>query len=298
MVPHIQRILPKTNFPTGTNVRVRMSVNSNWNPSLTAGPGNMFIWRIADDGNSGQILPTNFLYTDTVNNLDYFEANSPDGLSTFGLSSFTGNNNPFQMIVFAMQEVINPGNPANQNTDSQGGGGGSGSNAVAVTPKQNSDALSVPHDPGRTAKIYTNTNGVITQNTTLQSTDGLATVNIGTGIVARDVEGKPLSSLTIRALLQEDLPNTSPGASLSFAGRAYELLPEGATFLPGITINFTLPNVQFGQELTVKMYDNTTDTWQDVPSSINPETGIITAHISHFCCFALFAETGHPRIHT
>ncbi len=217
--------ITKTNFPTGTNVRVRMSVNSNWNPSLIAGPGNMFIWRISDDGNSGQILPTNFLYNDPENNLDYFEANSPGGLSTFGLSSFTGNNNPFQMIVFAMQEVINPGNPANQNTDSQGGGGGSGSNAVAVTPKQNSDALSVPHDPGRTAKIYTNTNGVITQNTTLQSTDGFATVIVGTGIIARDTNGKPLSSLAIKAILPEDLPKASPGASLSFAGRAYRAHP-------------------------------------------------------------------------
>ncbi len=283
--------ITKTNFPPGTNVKVRMSVNSNWNPSLTAGPGNMFIWRIADNGNSGQILPTNFLYTDTVNNLDYFEADSPNGLSTFGLSSLTGNNNPFQMIVFALQEVINPGNPDNQDTDSQSGGGGSGSNAIAITPNQTSGAKSVSQDPGRTAKIYANTNGVITQVTTLKSTDGLATVNIGSGIVAKDAEGKPLSSITIRATPSENLPNASPGGSYSFAGRAYELLPDGATFSPEISVSFTAPNVQFGQELMVKVYNHATDTWQDVPSSINPETGIITAHISHFCCFALFAGT-------
>jgi PKD repeat protein len=283
--------ITKTNFPPGTNVKVRMSVNSNWNPALTAGPGNMFIWRIADDGNSGQILPTNFLYTETVNNLDYFEADSPHGLSTFGLSSLTGNNNPFQMIVFALQEVINPGNPDSSDTDSQSAGGGSGSNAIAITPNQTSGATSVSQDPGRTAKIYANTNGVITQNTTLRSTDGSATVNIGTGVVARDIYGKPLSSITIKAIPSENLPNALPGGSYSFAGKAFEILPDGASFSPGISINFAVPNVQFGQKLMVKMFDHATDSWQDVPSSLNPETGIITAHISHFCCFALFAET-------
>ncbi len=64
---------------------------------------------------------------------------------------------------------------------------------------------------------------------------------------------------------------------------------------PGISISFIIPNVQFGQELIVKMFDHASGTWQDVPSSINPETGIITAHISHFCCFALFAETVTPE---
>jgi PKD repeat protein len=285
--------ITKTNFPFNNSVKIHTSVNASWNPSLSGGPGNVYIWRIADNGNSGQILPTTFTSNNPVNNLDFYEADSPLGLSIFGISSLTGSNNPFQLIVFAIETAVNPGSPASSQNSQ--GGGGSGANTIAITSTQIPGATPAPQDPGKTAKIYANAGGVITQATDLQSTDGLATVHIGTGIVAKDARGKPLSSITIKTIREENLPDTPPGASLSFAGRAYEILPDGAAFSPGITISFTAPNVQFGQELMVKMYDHATDTWHDVPSSINPETGIITAHISHFCCFALFAETVTPE---
>ena len=283
--------ITKTNFSSAKSVKIHMSVDSGWNPSLSGGPGNMFIWRISDDGTQGQILPTD-LNEDPLNNLDYYVAESPLGLSTFGLSSLTGNNNPFQMITLILSEIISPpGNlPSSDSNDISIPGAVVTQNTTSSTTKS-----PIPLDPGKTARIYANTQGVITQVTALQSTDGLATVNIGTGIVAKDAEGKPLSSITIKAIPSENLPNTSPGASFSFAGRAYELLPDGATFSPGITISFTAPTAQFGQDFLVKMYDSATDTWLDIPSSINPQTGIITAHISHFCCLALFTETVTPE---
>ena len=55
-------------------------------------------------------------------------------------------------------------------------------------------------DSGKTAKIYANLQGVISQATTLQSSDGLATVTIGEGIVAKDSIGKSLSSIAIKAI--------------------------------------------------------------------------------------------------
>jgi hypothetical protein len=283
--------ITKTNFPSDARVKLHMSVNSSWNPSLHGGPGMMFMWRIADNGNSGQILPTSNLYSDPVNNLNYYEADSPLGLSTFGLSSFTGNNNPFQLIIFAIENIVNPVNPDNDQINSPGGGGGNSAKSIPVIPVQTQGATPDHRDPGRTAKIYANANGVITQATSLQSTDGLATVNIGTGIVSKDAGGKPLSSISIKAIPAENLPGSPPGGSFSYAGRAYELQPDGATFSPGISIGFTAPNAQFGQELLVRMYDNATKIWQDVPTSTNPQTGIITADISHFCCLALFAKS-------
>ena len=276
--------ITRINFPSRAPVQLHMSVNSNWNPSLSGGPGTMFIWQIAENGISGQILPTRYLYTAPVDNLAYFEADSSQGGSVFGISSFTGSNNPFQIISFVIAEVVNPASNA-------GGGSGGGTVAVRQTTIAPEITKVTPPDPGKTARIYSNAQGVITQVTTLQSTDGLATVNIGTGIVANDVGGKPLSSITIKAIPAENLPGTSPGASFSFAGRAYELQPDGATFSPGISISFTAPNAQFGQELLVKMYDSATSTWVDVPTSINPQTGLITAQVSHLCCFALFAKS-------
>ena len=55
--------ITKTNFPQRHKTKIRMSVDSGWNPSLSGGPGTVFIWWIADDGKSGQVLRTNkFLY--------------------------------------------------------------------------------------------------------------------------------------------------------------------------------------------------------------------------------------------
>jgi hypothetical protein len=226
-----------------------------------------------------------------MNNLNYYEADSPNGLSTFGLSSLTGNNNPFQMITLIISEIISP----SENLPSSDSGDTYIPAAVVTQNVTSSTTKPVPQDIGKTAKIYFNEKSVVTQATALQSEDGLAIVNIDTGIVAKDAEGKPLSSLTIKTLSAEDLPAASPGASFSFTGRAYDLLPDGATFSPEISISFTAPEVQPGQELVIKMYDHAAGTWQDVPSTINPGTGIITAHVSHFCCVALFAKTNAPE---
>jgi hypothetical protein len=116
--------ITKTNFPSGAQAKIYMSVDSGWNTNLSGGPGDVYIWRIADDGNSGQILPTKFLYTDPVTNLAYYEADSPLGFSTFGISSLTGANNPFQMVALVAAQVVNEGGNIQS---SAGSGSGSGS---------------------------------------------------------------------------------------------------------------------------------------------------------------------------
>ncbi len=110
--------ITKTNFRSVHQPKIHMSVNSSWNDDLSGGPGDVYIWRIADDGKSGQILRTNCLHT--VNDLDYCEADSPLGLSTFGISSLTGANNPFQMIAFVAAKVVNPGGGTGTNTEKSG----------------------------------------------------------------------------------------------------------------------------------------------------------------------------------
>ena len=102
--------ITKTNFPSGVPAKIYMSINSDWRRLVGDPTSNIFIWRIADDDTYGQILPTHWLYTE--NNLDYYEADSPLGLSTIGISATTGNNNPFQMIAFVAANVINQGSNA------------------------------------------------------------------------------------------------------------------------------------------------------------------------------------------
>jgi len=282
--------ITKVNFPAGATAKFHMSVNSSWVASIADGRNQTFIQRISDDLSVGEVLRTRYLYTDPVKNLDYFEADSPRGFSTFGLSLLSGSGNPFQLITLTIASHIGLGEG-----DDGGGAGGEGSAPVAV---QNTVAPEIKPaalpDSGKTAKIYANPQGVITQATTLLSTDGLASVTIGEGIVAKDSIGKSLSSIAIKAIPAEEMHAIPPGSAFTFQGMAYDLHPDNATFFPEITINFTVPQARWGQEFIVKTFDTPSGTWQDVPTRYNPNTGVVTARVSHFCCFALFAKAAAP----
>jgi len=290
--------ITKTNFPSSAPVKVRMSVNSSWNTidgPLSGGPGTIFIWRIADDGNSGQILPTDLPSTDPVNKLDFYEADSPLGMSTFGISSFTGNNNPFQLITFAISSYIEPQNPHQPEvyTDNLPVTA-SVTTAIRPTaapaPEPTTALQRVPEST--TAKLYTNAGGVVTQATTLPSADGFVTVMVGTGVVAKDRQGNPLASITVTPVPAGDLPGNLPGGAFAFAGRAYELQPDDAVFSPDISLVFTAPpDTRFGQDFSIQFYDRANGVWKDVPSKYDPAAGTITGQVSHFCTFALFATT-------
>ena len=273
--------ITKTNLPPVAGVELHMSVNESWNPA----GGQVFVQRIADDRATGEALHTRLLYHDPVSNLDYYEADSPNGLSTFGLSSLSGNNNPFQLIVLAATSYINQ----------QGQEGTVVTTAVpatTVTPRVTANATSPPPPPeGRTAKLYTNANGTITQTTTLQSADGFETITLGTGVTAKDSGGKPLSSITLTPVTAETLPGGMPGGGLSFTGRACDLRPEGASFSPNVSVVFKVPpDTRFDENFAVKEYDMATGSWKDVPASFDASTMTITSPVSHFCCIALFTR--------
>ncbi len=72
--------------------------------------------RMEDDG-SGEVLHTTFIGYDPVQNLDLFRAESPNGLSMFGLASLSKSGNIFQIAQMTAAAVIRP---------SGGGGGGGG----------------------------------------------------------------------------------------------------------------------------------------------------------------------------
>jgi PKD repeat protein len=283
-----------TNIPSNVPVNIHMSINTSWDTLLPNGPGHSFIWWISNDGKLGQVLPTNFLYTDPVKGLDYNEADSPRGLGTFGLSSLSGNNNPLQLITLVIVNQYNPPSEINSGSGSNtvsGAGKGTAPQAIQNPNKPELKSPPEPPDPGKTQKIYANANGVITQKTDLTANNKLATLMIGEGVTALEANGQPLSSVSIAAVPEDSLPAMPQGSEFAFAGRAYDLKPDGARFSPEISIVFTAPVARFGDEFAVKTYDETAGAWQDVPTSYNPKEGTITARISHFCNFAVFTKT-------
>jgi hypothetical protein len=165
---------------------------------------------------------------------------------------------------------------------------------VTATPAP-TITLASPPDPGNTVKLYSNAQGIITQKTTLRSTDGLATVTVQEGVIAKNTTGYPLSFLGITAISPDSIPGISSDSAFIPHGMAYDLQPDNSSFSPSVSLNFTVPQAHWGQEYMIKTYDRRNRTWLDLPTRYDPDTGIVTARISHLCCFALFTRATAPE---
>ncbi len=249
----------------------------------------------------GTILPATYVGNDTGSHIEYFLVDIPPQytyMNTFALAKLGGSGNPFQMIVIALTPYF-PSPPSPEvltgpaSSSSVPGIGSGGGNAATAPAAVNPEQVQPPQapDPGKTASLYTNPEGVITQETNLKSNDNLATVQIWQGVLAKDDSGKAVSSVSIASIPTANVPSVPSGQTVSFEGRAYDLGPNGATFSPAITVSFTVPQAQWGREYTIDTFDRATNTWQALPSHFDPKTGIVTAEVTHFCCFALFSKT-------
>jgi hypothetical protein len=103
--------------------------------------GGIGIIRIGDDGAS-EVLPTRYLYSDPVTNLDYFEADSPNGLSKFTIAGLSYAGNPFQLLTLFWTSHF--GNTGSSGSSSGGGGGGGGSGGGSVETSSTVTATQTP----------------------------------------------------------------------------------------------------------------------------------------------------------
>ncbi len=285
--------ITKKNIPADVTAVLYMSANASWIEYLALWKTRTAVPRYTDDEVTGEMLPAVFLFHDPVKNLDFFEVTSPHGLSTFGLSQTTGSGNPLQLITLSVTTHVSEPSQVTESSDS-GTGSGSGTGAAQVVVPATATATPAPTltppDPGRSAKVYTNAEGVVTQAARLPSTDGRALITIGEGVVAKDAGGTSLAEITLKALAPENLPAVPPGSSFTFAGMAYEIGPDGAIFSPPASLTFTLPQAQWGQDYSIKSFDRKSGIWQDLPTTFNATTGIVTAQVSHLSVFALFTQ--------
>ena len=275
---------------------INFSVAEDWvkgpAPSVTEGRDYTYIIAYGYDyqGNKrGAILSRR--YISTREGLDYYEAEVPESagcLSTFALVKLSGSGNPIQLVTLTLVSIIGPESDTGDSGDSIYTPGD-----VKDTPAPEIRPTSLP-ETGKTARLYANDHGIITQATTLQAPDGLASVFIRKGVVVKNSTGAVPSSITIDSLPADTLPGIPDGSGFSYAGMAYDLLPDGCTFSPAISLNFTIPQAGRGQEFLAKTYDETSMTWQEVPTTYYPDNGIVTADLSHFCPVALFARAVIP----
>jgi beta propeller repeat protein len=284
----------KSGFPTEA-ATIHFNVNSSWVSRLPDGRTHVYLERISDDRATGEAMTADFLYSDTSRDLDFFETRSPRGFSTLGVSLLSGTGNPFQLITLSVTSHVDPptGNPSG--AESEGAKGGGAGSKVTTVPTPTPTTLPVQAlDPGTSAKVYTNARGVVTQATLLRSTDGLAAITLAEGVVAKDAGGNPLTGLSMKAIPAGSLPAVPAGSAFRFAGMAYDLGPGGATFSPPVNLTFTLPQARTGVDYTVKSFDGTSGTWQDLPTSFDAATGVVTVQVPHLCPFALFTISAGP----
>jgi hypothetical protein len=295
----------RTNIGTNENITVNMSVKDSW--VLTTGSTNITAIGIdPSTGNTvGMILNTRRAVTGGT--LDYFTADVPSQygyFSRFVLAQFSGSGNIMQLITLAIGSQMSSQTASSHGSWSPPKASANAAAPAAVQnpamPQANAAPPAPPAAPPappeipKTANLYINANSVITQATTLQSNDNQATLSIGQGIVAHDPAGKTLSSVSITGMRSSEIPSAPAPKTYIFTGTAYDLQPSGATFSPAIMLTFVTPKAQWGEKYTVQSYDHTTNTWQSLPTTYDPSKGTISAQVSHFCCFALFAKQVAP----
>jgi beta propeller repeat protein len=270
---------------------INMSISSSWYDSLQETPTTPVIIIGIGTDSAGNTVGIGLRPTrNRAGNMDYFTAEVPPYITKFGLAQTSGSGNIVQLITLTIAPHIGPGGGSGSDSGSDTGtGSGTVPAAIKDTRAPEIKPTLVP-DTGKTAKLYSNTKGVITQATTLQSADGLAIVSVGQGIVATNSTGASLSSITIKSIPDESVPGIPDGSAFTYAGMAYDLQPDGSTFSPAVSLNFTIPQARWGHDFMVKTYDEMNSVWLDVPAGYNPDTGIVTAQLSHFCTVALFAE--------
>jgi PKD repeat protein len=290
------------NLSIPSREQLNLSLSSDWVAGATGideGRKHVFVIARGYDpaGNLvGTVIKPVFAGNDSANHLEYFEADIPPQvayMTTFAPALLSGSGNVFQLVTLTIVDILSSPSGTSSSDYTE--------NAIpiqVVTQNATSPApLAIPSSPGDTgksAKIYANDRGVITQMTTLRSTDGLAAVTIIEGVTAKGNTGKPLSNITIKAVSPDSLPEIPEDPTFTIAGMAYDLQPDNTTFSPAISLNLTVPQERRGQDFRVKSYDETNSEWRDVPSDYDPETDIVTAQISHFCLFALFSRAVVP----
>jgi len=142
--------------------------------------------------------------------------------------------------------------------------------------------------------------GEILETIEATSADGMLTLTIPEGTIALDEDGNPLEGL--EAAVDESPPD--PPEDCCIIGLAFDFGPEGATFDPGITFEYTydpaeLPGGVAEADLVIAFYDAEAGEWVTCDCTCDPEANCITACVCHFTTFAIIgAVTPPPAVFT
>ena len=275
-------------------VILTMNVKHSWvarfaNSTNNDGRDSIAILRSPDTGSS-KVLTTRFDHYDSVTDLDWFEADSPDGLSIFG------------MIGYSAQQASSSQSSGNSGSSS---GGYSGSYGTKKTDdktdvKEGVPPKKAPNSPTQffkeTATLSPDKSGLLPAEVQVQSIDQVALITLPQGIQATDTSGQPLTEISLQPEESSTIPPREPGTQYAFSGLAYKCWPDGAQFSPSVTLTFTLTPDQWsnlhvnGREPVIRTYSTSVKSWETLATNNDPETLTVSTEVPHFSDFALFSK--------
>ena len=137
--------------------------------------------------------------------------------------------------------------------------------------------------------------GRFTRSVTATSEDELCTLTIPRDTVGLTEELEPLDEIAM--VIMDDPP--PPAEDASIVGLAYDFGPDGATFDPPITLEYTydpddIPEGVDEEDLVIARWDEEAGEWVELPCTVDPATHTITASVSHFTTFAIIARRPVP----
>ncbi|MDV2481882.1 hypothetical protein F8E02_07640 [Methanoculleus sp. Wushi-C6] len=175
-------------------------------------------------------------------------------------------------------------------TPSPTGGGGGGGGSHGSSPTSAPTSAPTPVATVGQASLPLSETGKVSESVTVQTGDGVGSLTVGEGTLARDENGAPLGEVTVARAEAAGLPPNPPGTAIGFA---LNCGPAGATFDPPVTLTYTLSEEEWegiddpAATLKVMWYNPGTGEWQEVPATVDPATRTVTAQVSHFSIYAL-----------
>ena len=150
-----------------------------------------------------------------------------------------------------------------------------------------------PSPPGTTdVRGEVSPAGVFLESVTAISEDELCSLNIPEGTVGLTEELEPLREITL--VIMDEPPPLPEDAHI--VGLAYDFGPDGATFDPAITLEYTydpadIPEGVAEEDLVIAYYDQAAGEWVELEGYVvDTENNTITAPVSHFTTFAVIAR--------
>jgi hypothetical protein len=137
------------------------------------------------------------------------------------------------------------------------------------------------------------TDNLVAQPVVVVSGDKSASLSIDTLTRILDKDGRPVNSISLTRIPEQEVFAGPEGSFLVFTGYAYQIEPSGAAFSPPITLKITLPHDEWsripGQALSIRYYNPASGIWEPLPTTTDPATYTVFTTISHTSDYGLFA---------